>query len=454
MKRSLGPLDKRKRLSRCQPCAKRRIKCQGGLPCEYCIRTKKSCVPQTAPTDKLQFVRCTPSQQASQAVELPVQVDRQADLLYFDYFALFIKRCEFTQDFASVTCALLPLTETCPPLREAVIAIGALDASRRSHVRTCSQRQLPHSIAFRSYGTSIRNLQHLLQASGALQSDGVLWCTFLLGLFELMSETSGERWVKHMLYGTSRIVQSLGPTAQTGQLRSRLFEAFRQLEANRAVLYGEDTFLSQAMWLKCHNHLAPSLADPIETGLGALVRMASFSKRFFDHIESIPQELRPGHPIIHELANEGMRIRRQLQCWHDHATLHPDRLNSYLNLALTNYHALALFLCRNYTFYNCWDEQQIPQLTTDDVSTHVDAVLALSEAILKVSSIPGLLLLFPLRMAGASAIAACQRDQTSRLLARVSQNGFLISERVKADLHELWAHERLRSNVELSQEVF
>jgi hypothetical protein len=94
-----------------------------------------------------------------------------------------------------------------------------------------------------------------------------------------MSETSGERWVKHMLYGTSRIIQSLGPTAQTSQIYRRLFEAFCQLEAHRAVLYGDDTFLSQDVWLKCHNHPAPNFVDPIETGLGALVMMASFSKR-------------------------------------------------------------------------------------------------------------------------------------------------------------------------------
>jgi hypothetical protein len=159
--------------------------CQGGSPCEYCIRTKKPCVPQAVPTDMLQFIRCTPSQQSSRSVELPMQVDRQADLFYWDYFDLFIKRCEFTRDFASVTCALLPLIETCLPLREAVIAIGALDASRHSHVRSCSQRELPHSIAFRSYGTAVRSLQHLLQSSAALHSDGVLWCTFLLGLFEV-----------------------------------------------------------------------------------------------------------------------------------------------------------------------------------------------------------------------------------------------------------------------------
>jgi hypothetical protein len=174
----------------------------------------------------------------------------------------------------------------------------------------------------------------------------------------------------------------------------------------------------------------------------------------FDHIESIPRELRTGHPVIHELANEGMQIQHQLQCWHDNAEMHPDRQDPYCNLALANYHALALFLGRNYTYYNCWSEQQIPQLTANDVNNHVDAVLEISDAVLQVSSIPGLLLLFPLRMAGASAIGAFQRNQTSRLLARISQNGFLISERIKADLQELWEHESLRSNVQFNQEVF
>ncbi|KOS38492.1 hypothetical protein ACN38_g10684 [Penicillium nordicum] len=36
--RMVGPLDKRRRMTRCLACAKRRIKCEGGFPCVHCIR--------------------------------------------------------------------------------------------------------------------------------------------------------------------------------------------------------------------------------------------------------------------------------------------------------------------------------------------------------------------------------------------------------------------------------
>ncbi|KAL6693161.1 hypothetical protein J3F84DRAFT_86421 [Trichoderma pleuroticola] len=94
MKRAVGPLDKRKRLTRCQACAKRQIKCQGGVPCEYCQRTKKACTPQvvssaTAPTTvTIKFVKYTPPQQPIlEAATLPLQIQTHSNDLYLSNFA-------------------------------------------------------------------------------------------------------------------------------------------------------------------------------------------------------------------------------------------------------------------------------------------------------------------------------------------------------------------------------
>lgn len=93
-----------------------------------------------------------------------------------------------------------------------------------------------------------------------------------------MSETSGERWIKHMLYGTCRIFQSKGPK-KLDPLSERLFEAFRLLEASRAIIYGESTFLFQDSWMKRKKSPATDPSDAMETMLEFLVRISTWSKR-------------------------------------------------------------------------------------------------------------------------------------------------------------------------------
>ncbi|RSL46604.1 hypothetical protein CEP53_010266 [Fusarium sp. AF-6] len=118
------------------------------------------------------------------------------------------------------------------------------------------------------------------------------------GLFELMSETSGERWIKHMLYGTCRILQSKDP-GNLGPLSERLFEAFSLLEASRAIIYGESTFLFQDSWMKRNKSSATDSSDSMEAMLGFLVRVSMWSKSsFFYHLEAIPSRLRASNPTV------------------------------------------------------------------------------------------------------------------------------------------------------------
>lgn len=108
---------------------------------------------------------------------------------------------------------------------------------------------------------------------------------------------------------------------------------------------------------------------------------------------------------------------------------------------MANCHALVLFLCKNFTYYSFWGEVEVPRLVETKITAHVDTIMDLSELILEKSSIPGVLLLFPLRMAGSNATELRQRGRVSKLLARVSQKGFIISERITVDLQELWKYE-------------
>lgn len=120
-----------------------------------------------------------------QVARLLTQVNLHSDILYLDYFDLFMKRCLFTDEFNGLAADLLPLTQTCLPLVQVVTAIGALEASRRATVRSSRYQQSPYTVAFLSYGEAMKTLRARLQVSDAFRCGGVLWCTLLLGLFEV-----------------------------------------------------------------------------------------------------------------------------------------------------------------------------------------------------------------------------------------------------------------------------
>jgi hypothetical protein len=75
--------------------------------------------------------------------------------------------------------------DTSPALRDLGIAIGALDASRRSSTRKSLNYEWPQCVAYRSYSRSLQLLQLQLQGKDIGASQDVAWTTFLLGLFEV-----------------------------------------------------------------------------------------------------------------------------------------------------------------------------------------------------------------------------------------------------------------------------
>lgn len=63
-----------------------------------------------------------------------------------------------------------------------------------------------------------------------------------------MADTSGDGWAKHMLYGTSRLLQAASSKQAVSQSRKAFLDIFRIFEANRAIFYGEGSILSRLDW--------------------------------------------------------------------------------------------------------------------------------------------------------------------------------------------------------------
>lgn len=272
-----------------------------------------------------------------------------------------------------------------------------------------------------------------------------------------MIEVSGGQWAKHMLYGTSKMLELSGTDSRSDYLGCQSVEIFRLLEGNRAILYGEDTILSDYSRMDQHDVMTP---NPLDEILNFIIKMSSFSKRlvpwnhkdqylpsssFFDRIELVPEDQRRNHPDLDILATQSCLYQYELQSWYSRCNASIKSSGPYEKLALANYHALQLYLCRNFTFYDCWDTRVIPILTPKEIDTHVASVISFCSEMLEHSYIAGVLAIFPLRMAGANSIDSRERKEIMRLLDLISQKGFVVSGRIKADLLELWEYQYLNS---------
>jgi len=92
-----------------------------------------------------------------------------------------------------------------------------------------------------------------------------------------MTQVTGDQWAKHMLYGTSRILKTFGVKRPIDRLGMQFLGAFNWLEANRAILYCEETMLSQGDWRQ-YGYSTPTQLSHVDTIFELFVQVSSFSK--------------------------------------------------------------------------------------------------------------------------------------------------------------------------------
>ncbi|KAJ5371884.1 hypothetical protein N7517_003890 [Penicillium concentricum] len=459
--RMVGPLDKRRRVTRCLSCAKRRLKCEGGFPCVRCIRQNTMCVAQKQSghgmavfvnqTQQDDFGGARSSDQKGVVIKNKhtsgthpldfIGKDKGTRLL--DYFVSFIQQNMFTMGFSSIVPDLLPLISTSPLLYHAVIAVGALDANRHTGGRALQGEKPPNVDAMTSYHQSIGILRSCVGNSNVMQREDVLWATFFLGLFELLSDDSGQGWVKHMLYGTSKMLQIAGPSDCMSPVRRIFYDLFRILEASRALLFGEETILSQECWLNLQKNLSSNATrwEPLEEIITVMIQTSDFSLRAGAIIDNIPEAERFTDPSVALIAAEGLDVQENIYNWHTKALLQlvQDGPNEYSNLALLYYHALLIFLSGNYDYFTYWDNIPAPVLSTAKVSEHLNSILYLSGEVLRHSKIPGVMLFFPITVAGARARTLDQQSEILNLLDLVFRKGFVVANKIRGGLLGRWA---------------
>ncbi|KAE8342423.1 hypothetical protein BDV24DRAFT_173738 [Aspergillus arachidicola] len=430
IRRTTGPLDKRKNTTRCQPCANRRVKCDGGHPCGRCVRTKKICAPQRPEQTRVKFVHVS-GHALSDTV--PMQVRKHDDAIYLDHFASFLQRCHFSKGFAATNADIVTVIGKFPLLYHIAIAIGALEAGRKGSIRSYGEFESPQQVAFRACGRSIQVLHSAISAANLVFREDVFWSTFLHGLFELMAENSGTSFANHMVFGTSKMLLLLEHTDSLSLPTKSLIDAFWILETNRAILYGDDITPLPDKWQ--WSLTRESWPDPMKKILMLMIQTSTFAKRQVDFTDF--HGLRSLDPRLDALALEGLEIKETILNWRES---HMERLprDAFIQLAVVVHQALLLYHCSNFTFYSCWMTRTIPQLNQSEVDKHVATILDLSQSLLSDTYIPAVLLLFPLRMAGAHVFQSHAQQKLLGTIRKIRQKGFIVSDRIEVDLQEFW----------------
>ncbi|KAJ5414942.1 hypothetical protein N7509_000040 [Penicillium cosmopolitanum] len=346
-----------------------------------------------------------------------------------------IRQNMFTMGFSSIVPDLLPLISTSPLLYYAVIAVGALDANRHTGGRVLQGEKLSYVDSMTFYRKSISILRCCVGKSNVMQREDALWATFFLGLFELLSDDSGQGWVKHMLYGTSKMLQLAGPSDCMSTARRIFYDLFRILEASRALLFDEETILSQECWLRLQNSLSRNATrwDPLEEIITLMIQASAFTLRAGAIIDKIPEEERFTDPSVALIAAEGLDVQGNIYNWHTKTLLQlvQDGPNEYSKLALLYYHALLIFLSGNYDYFTYWDNIPAPVLSPAEVSEHLSSILYLSGEVLRHSKIPGVMLFFPVTVAGARARTVDQQSEILNLLSLVFCKGFVVANKIR-----------------------
>ena len=160
--------------------------------------------------------------------------------------------------------------------------------------------------------------------------------------------------------------------------------------------------------------------------------------RLFDEIESISPESRPFDIRLDALAIEGLEIKDLLLNWQQQSRLEWWQAGPFNDLAAVVHHALLLYHCRNFTYYSCWITRAVPQLHQAEVDKHVAAILDLSQRLLSDTYVPAVLLLFPLRMAGAYVSEINAQNKVLGSLREIRRKGFIVSDEIEVDLRQLW----------------
>ncbi|KAK2729524.1 C6 finger domain-containing protein [Colletotrichum kahawae] len=446
---SLGPFDRRTRRSRCVACATSHSKCSGLSPCTRCQKRVIECFFPASPSEakgaviKLERGKIhTPKDFRPPVAMHPQKPIPDITTGYLFYFDMFVRRNSFTgkePSFISDVQRLMKsssdlVSHPSRSLLDAMLALGAMQA----HSLGAMIHHNNLGFALRSYQQSLHELRNAVLNFSPAQRESIAWSTFFLGLFELLQDASGQKWLQHMVFGTAQALVATGPAVcKSGTMRTFFIQA-RTFEACRSIIFNQPSFLANPEWIGLTDYLSTNLDEILKLVVlssSLRVQTAQFTSKAFPAQTTSDIHLSEGL----ELATEGFSLREALDSWKFTASFLPESPDEML-LSIAYYSATSIYLSGNYDYDLAhWQEigVAVPILSANRIEEHFNTIVVTVKEALKGSSLSPLLFLFPLRVAGARAKHHQQREAVIDLLQSIRRS-FIVADAMLEELRELW----------------
>ncbi|KAF4500974.1 hypothetical protein FAGAP_2815 [Fusarium agapanthi] len=315
-------------------------------------------------------------------------------------------------------------------------------------------RTKTYNLAVYHYSKSVLGLRSALEKFDQEPSarHRILWTTHLLGLFELMTDATGEGWIQHLVHGTSKALVTAGPTSCISGHGQRFFTEIRIFEVCRAIIFNEPTFLATADWRCLTREMRvkdQDNSDSLDELLDTIVSCSTLRVRAISliyHSDTDTVDLPKYLDEAFDVAQEGFRLRQSLIDWE--AKEQPPKQQTaenasgnFASLTKAFFAATSIYLSGVFDYeIPYWQDKGIvaPNLSEEEIQMHVINILTHTNTVLYNSSISPLLVLFPLRVAGARSWQGWQQDCIMQNLLVVERT-FPVAAAFRADLMGVWA---------------
>lgn len=270
-------------------------------------------------------------------------------------------------------------------------------------------------------------------------------------IYQLMRDSTGTNWLSHFLHGTSTMLRLQNPETLSCQdplnsQRRSFFLATRIFEISRSFIFSDPSFLSNPEWTAAVSRLwegeGAALWHPKEALFDMLPRFSDLSVRAIHFCDAAPQmSPHSQRTFAKSLAGEGFLLQALLQQWWLDASAWKQALQTQADtessIGFIYYHATSIYLSGTYDYHSFWTASEAPILCREDVNWHVSEIVRLGHELLT-QGVAGILLFFPLRVAGARASDKGCRNTILHLLGMTMERGFKVAEAFIEDLSGLW----------------
>lgn len=268
-----------------------------------------------------------------------------------------------------------------------------------------------------------------------------------------------------MLFGYARLLAALGPDAFASEEMRDLYLQSQLFEISRALLLSQRTCLSLPAWRALNRSLYQydeqgcSISEVFDMVLQCAMCAQRYSlllhsncfdtaancrRRTLGFVHTLPKSELNGDDVLQLslLAREGVLLESTLLAYGRQlcAIQSTSSTNDTTRVSQMYYHAMRIYLSGIYHYDHIWTKYGIatPTLDLETVDRHVVQILDASSTILQAKTYSTLLVLIPLRIAGARGRTIDQRQRIRKMLLQV-RNLFAVADAFWGELENVWA---------------